>query len=110
MYDDRQGKPRDNQRQDGSAAGGDDELDRLPPPAFPPGARAKNVRKNHRPAANQGDNEADVFPDDAFISPDDPIVRDSRFDSGRVHFARRATPSSRRGGNRPRRRGRDRDR
>ena len=50
-------------------------------PPSRPGARAKNVRKNHRPAANQGDNEADVFPDDAFISPDDPIVRDSRFDS-----------------------------
>lgn len=81
MYDDRQGKPRDDQRQDRPATGRGDELGRLPPPAFPPGARGKMVRKNHRPAADQRDEAADVFPDDAFISPDEPIVRDSRFDS-----------------------------
>ena len=47
-------------------------MDRLPPPAFPPGARSthrRNVRLNEG-----GEAEAGV-PDEAFISPDEPIVR-----------------------------------
>lgn len=57
------------------------ELDRLPPPAFPPDARAA-ARRVPRPTELQAsepeaEDEAGV-PDDAFISPDEPIVRESR--------------------------------
>ena len=51
-----------------------DEMDRLPPPAFPPGQSGGHVRRTPRPdsAAAAG---AEGIPDDAFISPDEPIVR-----------------------------------
>jgi hypothetical protein len=56
------------------------ELDRLPPPAFPPGARTlghrvrrsaeiRGLQPEPQPESGEG------VPDDAFISPDDPIVR-----------------------------------
>ncbi|MDA1221198.1 MAG: hypothetical protein O3B85_04175, partial [Planctomycetota bacterium] len=51
---------------------GGGEFDRLPPPALPPGQRASHSRRNHRPVQ-----EASVqgVPDEAFISPDEPIER-----------------------------------
>lgn len=57
------------------------ELDRLPPPAFPPDARGAGRRVPRptelRAAEPEEEGEAGV-PDDAFISPDEPIVRESR--------------------------------
>jgi hypothetical protein len=67
MADDRQGSPQDGQA---PKAGGN----RLPPPAFPPGQRIQ-PRANHRPAAPSPDEPAGEVPDDAFISPDEPITR-----------------------------------
>ena len=70
MADDRQGN------QDGKAPKGGG--NRLPPPAFPPGQRVQ-ARTNHRSAAG-GTGAEGAVPDDAFISPDEPIVRTgSRF-------------------------------
>lgn len=90
MQDDSQGPSRDGD-------GRGHELDRLPPPAFPPGHRVLG-RTNHRPAppappsptagsgeaasAEVGAPGADAgdVPADAFISPDEPFVRaGSRF-------------------------------
>ncbi|MBW3534823.1 MAG: hypothetical protein KY453_06320 [Gemmatimonadetes bacterium] len=75
-------------RRDGRPA----ELDRLPPPAFPPGSRRIAPRRSDRavPARENGEGiPSDAFispddpfsaaqdvPEDAFIEPDEPIVRD----------------------------------
>lgn len=49
------------------------ERDRLPPPVFPPGSR-RSVPIRRATAAGKGErSEADDFPEDAFISPDEPI-------------------------------------
>ena len=55
------------------------ELDRLPPPAFPPGSRRSSVHEA-RVAVDEEEVEEgdDDFPRDAFISPDDPIRREGR--------------------------------
>ena len=86
MADDRQGSFQDGQRpaprapQGGNGAGpGPRELDRLPPPAFPPGRGAQPARVRRSAAARRtegegGEGEGGV-PDEAFISPDEPIVR-----------------------------------
>ena len=76
MADDRQ-TPQDDPRAsgNGNGKGGDrPELDRLPPPAFPPGQRSAHRRNVRLSDAGQAGGEEGV-PDDAFISPDDPIVR-----------------------------------
>ena len=59
------------------------ELDRLPPPAFPPGERGARYRRSLRtpvgepgPAHPVGSEAGEAgVPDEAFISPDEPIVR-----------------------------------
>jgi hypothetical protein len=55
------------------------ELDRLPPPAFPPGLRGSAGHRSRRAVeARSGEGEGQPeggVPDDAFISPDEPIVR-----------------------------------
>jgi hypothetical protein len=59
------------------------ELDPLPPPAFPPSERGAKYRRALRiplvepgPAQPVGTDAGEVgVPDEAFISPDDPIVR-----------------------------------
>jgi hypothetical protein len=72
MADERQGN------QDGKAPKGGGS--RLPPPAFPPGQRVQ-ARANHRAGAGKAEG-GEAVPDDAFISPDEPIVRTgSRFAS-----------------------------
>lgn len=48
------------------------ELDRLPPPVFPPGSR-RGVRIRRASAERPRGSGADDFPEDAFISPDEPI-------------------------------------
>lgn len=57
------------------------ELDRLPPPAFPPGSRRSSVpRPRSTPDAESpaaGGDESDL-PDEALISPDDPIRKEGR--------------------------------
>lgn len=64
------------------------ELDRLPPPAFPPGVRSlgHRARRPAQMAAGEGAEgqaaESEGVPDDAFISPDEPIVRSSRIAPG----------------------------
>jgi hypothetical protein len=65
-----------DERKDGQApkGRGGDAAGRLPPPAFPPGQRAQ-PRANHRPPAPRPDEPEGDVPDDAFISPDEPIVR-----------------------------------
>ena len=50
------------------------DLDRLPPPAFPPGQRTTHRRTQPASDASGGVGD-DGVPDDAFISPDEPIVR-----------------------------------
>ena len=46
------------------------DLGRLPPPAFPPGSRRIARRAAERPGAGEG------VPEDAFISPDEPMERE----------------------------------
>jgi hypothetical protein len=46
-------------------------MDRLPPPAFPPGHRRDRI---HRPRST-GSAGGGAFPAEAFFSPDDPIRR-----------------------------------
>ena len=83
MSDDRQGRFQDGQQPSPGAPQGEggSRSDRLPPPAFPPGQRA--ARRNHRPeelrSSRAEDDAADEggVPDEAFISPDEPIVRSS---------------------------------
>ena len=56
------------------------ELDRLPPPAFPPGSRRSSMgsgRTTVEPGTGDDDDRSDI-PDDAFISPDDPIRKEGR--------------------------------
>jgi hypothetical protein len=49
---------------------------RLPPPAFPPGSRRIPSRRRRRAAAATEEAEIEgSLPDDAFIDPDEPIVR-----------------------------------
>ena len=60
--------------------GPDRELDRLPPPAFPPGTRrapsARPVRPPQEPGANQEpESDSGGFPEGALISPDEPVRR-----------------------------------
>jgi len=96
MVDDQQSHLQDGQRPASSrdGVGGTPreggELDRLPPPAFPPGQRASHRRSGRR-ASEGSDSHRGVsignasrpqeargeggVPDDAFISPDEPIVR-----------------------------------
>ena len=68
----------------GNGALGDrPELDRLPPPAFPPGERGTKYHRSLRtpvgepgPAQPVGSEAGEAgVPDEAFISPDEPIVR-----------------------------------
>lgn len=55
------------------------ELDRLPPPFFPSGARRSRAVVAPRPARGQAqEEEIAAIPDDAFISPDEPILRKPR--------------------------------
>jgi len=71
---------------DGNGALGDrPELDRLPPPAFPPGERGAKYRRILRtplgeppgPAQQAGSEAGEAgVPDEAFISPEEPIVRE----------------------------------
>ncbi|MSR36480.1 MAG: hypothetical protein EXR95_07550 [Gemmatimonadetes bacterium] len=87
MPDDPQGSFQDGQRtrpesQGSNGAGtGPRELDRLPPPAFPPGQRGAPPVRARRPAdarltgSEGAGGEEEGVPDDAFISPDEPIVR-----------------------------------
>lgn len=58
------------------------ELDRLPPPAFPPGSsRRPPAPARNRSTASVG--RGDGFPEGAFISPDEPIRRiDGGFPEG----------------------------
>src|SRR5688500_8585670 len=83
MSDDRDGSFPDGQRPSpkaplvGNGAGSSPrELDRLPPPAFPPGRGAQPARSRRlaRMEAAGAESEGGV-PDEAFISPDEPIVR-----------------------------------
>ena len=89
MAEDHQDKPKDGRAPppsplSGNGAPGDrPELDRLPPPAFPPGQRGVKPRRNLRtPVSEPGPEGGGVarggdsgVPDEAFISPDDPIER-----------------------------------
>ena len=81
MPDDRQGNVQDGQQplprpQQGLNGPGGGELDQLPPPAFPPGFQGGHSRRNHRAANLQASSEGEGgVPDEAFISPDEPIVR-----------------------------------
>ncbi len=73
------------------AAGSGPELDRLPPPAFPPGSRRRApgrggpeaadtpvaAEADAGPAPVATDDGDGAIPNDAFISPDEPIVRAS---------------------------------
>lgn len=59
------------------------ELDRLPPPAFPPGSRRLPLAREPRPRTVEGagdGGEAAAIPDEAFIAPDEPIVRTADLD------------------------------
>ena len=49
--------------------------ERLPPPMFPPGSRRRRVRRPPTPSPAPEDDVAGAggIPDDAFISPDEPI-------------------------------------
>lgn len=57
------------------------ELDRLPPPVFPPGSRRDVPIRRARTASTQKGAESE-FPDGAFISPDDPIRARRRHEEG----------------------------
>jgi hypothetical protein len=51
----------------------------LPPPAFPPGNRRTHTRRNRNSTVEGEVEGSDQFPADAFISPDEPIVRVAEF-------------------------------
>ena len=90
MADEREAKSNEGQTppplpHGGNGALGDGpELDRLPPPAFPPGERGAKYRRSLRtplgepgPAQSVGSKVGESgVPDEAFISPDEPIVRE----------------------------------
>ena len=71
MSDDRKGKFEDGRPRGRGAQKGGDELNRLPPPAFPPHQHIQ-PRRNHRRSAEATETGGGV-PDDAFISPDEPL-------------------------------------
>ncbi|MFP3948405.1 MAG: hypothetical protein ACLFWG_06725 [Longimicrobiales bacterium] len=58
--------------------------DRLPPPAFPPGARRRSIRRRAvtespgSPAPTGSERAGPEFPRDALISPDEPIRKKGR--------------------------------
>lgn len=57
------------------------ELDRLPPPAFPPGSRRSSASTRSlriEGEESEGDDDPSDIPEDAFISPDDPIRKRGR--------------------------------
>jgi hypothetical protein len=66
MADERQGFPPDGEAPPGGR--------RLPPPAFTPGQYAQTRADHRSPTTGPGEAEGEV-PDDAFISPDEPILR-----------------------------------
>ena len=74
MADDHQRTPGDGRPPvSGNGAGSDRSgMDRLPPPAFPPGSRSTHRRSVQ---LNEPGGEEAGVPDEAFISPDEPIVR-----------------------------------
>jgi hypothetical protein len=76
MADDQDGpRPSPKRPQNANGAGqGPRELDRLPPPAFPPGQRMSG-RMRPRAESRRAEGSGEGVPDDAFISPDEPIVR-----------------------------------
>ena len=59
------------------AGPGPRELDPLPPPAFPPGmvGRPSRMRRAVEARRSEGGDAEGGVPDDAFISPDEPIER-----------------------------------
>ncbi len=59
------------------------ELDRLPPPVFPPGSRRTAVRYQAASTMQEGGEDAGV-PADAFISPDEPIRRSDEWDEALI--------------------------
>lgn len=94
--------PVSSERETSDATGA--ELDRLPPPAFPPGSDRRRTSSPRasvpRDESGEGDEgvpfdafispddpirkEARGIPDDAFISPEDPLVHADRDESGKV--------------------------
>jgi hypothetical protein len=64
---------RSDGNEDAGNAGGrrGPELDRLPPPVFPPGTRRTHARRADAGSTTGGEG----FPDGALISPDEPIRR-----------------------------------
>ncbi len=57
------------------------EMDRLPPPAFPPGSRRTSVPRS--PGRTDGgeagaEEDGETVPDEAFIQPDEPIRKEAR--------------------------------
>lgn len=59
------------------------EMDRLPPPAFPPGSRRASAPRKRVDVAGAEESpddagEGEELPDDAFISPDEPIRKEAR--------------------------------
>lgn len=74
MADDRPDSPPAGSNGRGHAS----DLDRLPPPAFPPGVRSTHRRNVRAPDSGAGSSPGltdDGVPEEAFISPDEPIVR-----------------------------------
>lgn len=61
----------------GGGAGTGPEMDRLPPPAFPPGHRRSSVPRESV-SLEESDPESDEVGEDAFISPDEPIRKEAR--------------------------------
>lgn len=64
----------------GGSDGAGPEMDRLPPPAFPPGSRRAAAPRQGVPVEEEGAGQVndDELPDDAFISPDEPIRKEAR--------------------------------
>lgn len=58
------------------------EMDRLPPPAFPPGSADSRHRRVPRAGASvppdPGEGEDESVPFDGFIAPDDPVRKEAR--------------------------------
>jgi len=58
------------------------EMDRLPPPAFPPGYRRSAAARSRvslgEPGEGEPDEEDEELPGGAFISPDEPIRKEAR--------------------------------
>ena len=94
MSDDRKGKLEDGRPRGQGAQKGGDELNRLPPPALPPHQHIQ-PRRNHRRSAEATETGGGV-PDDAFISPDEPLpprgAEHVDTDRGRRHWDRGRPP------------------